>query len=361
MGLKGSSTRTLVLDSAQVPIDNVLGELGKGHHVAFNILNIGRAKLGAGTVGGAKTALNDAIPYAKQRIAFGKPIASFGAIKHKIAEMAIRIWITEGMVYRTAGLMDHALENVDVDNAAQVLKAIEEYAIECSVLKVFGSEVLDFVVDEAVQIYGGYGYSAEYAVERYYRDSRVNRIFEGTNEINRLLIPGMLLKRATTGRLPLMAATKSVVDEVMSASLPSEPSGTFGAEIAAVAQAKKAVLFTAGAAIQKYRDSIRDEQEVLMHVSNMIMETFGMDTAVCRLLKSGSSEIHADAARTFINDAMARNEFAGKQVLAAVADGDTLRTQLAALRRLMRWVPVDTVRARQRIADFLTDRGRYAL
>src|SRR5437667_11036887 len=197
----------------------------KGHHVAFNILNIGKAKLGAGAVGGAKTALNDAIRYAKQRVAFGKPIASFGAIRHKLAEMAIRIWVTEGMVYRTAGLMDRGLEGVDMNNAAQVLKAIEEYAIECSILKVFGTEMLEFVVDEAVQVYGGYGYSSEYPVERYYRDSRVNRIFEGTNEINRLLIPGMLLKRASTGPLPMHSAARQVVDQVLSSSLPSEPSG----------------------------------------------------------------------------------------------------------------------------------------
>jgi alkylation response protein AidB-like acyl-CoA dehydrogenase len=361
MGLRGSSTRTLVLDGAKVPIENLVGDIGKGHHVAFNILNIGRAKLGAGSVGGGKTALNDAITYAKQRIAFNKPISSFGAIKHKLAEMAIRIWITEGMVYRTAGMMDRALENIDVENAADVLKAIEEYAIECSILKVFGTEALDFVVDEAVQIYGGYGYSAEYPVERYYRDSRVNRIFEGTNEINRLLIPGMLLKRATTGHLPLHAATKAVVDEVMSASAPSEPSGPFGAEIAAVAQAKKAALFAAGAAAQKYMDKIRDEQEVLMHISNMVMEAFGMDTAVYRLLKKGSTEIHADIVRTYINDAMTRIEFSGRQVLAAVADGDMLRTQLSALRRLLRWSPTNTVKARQRIADYLTDQGRYAL
>jgi alkylation response protein AidB-like acyl-CoA dehydrogenase len=353
MGLLGSSTRTLILDNAQIPIDNVVGEIGKGHHVAFNILNMGRAKLAAGALGGSKTALNDAIRYAKQRVAFGKPIASFGAIRHKLAEMAIRIWITEGMVYRTAGLMDRSLDGIDMDNAADVLKAIEEYAIECSILKVFGSETLDFVVDEAVQVYGGYGYSAEYPVERYYRDSRVNRIFEGTNEINRLLIPGMLLKRAAKGQLPLHAAARAVVDEVMSASMSNESTGPL--------QAKKALLFTAGAALQKYGEGIRDEQEVLMHLSNMVMEAYAVDTAVTRLAKKTSTDIHREVAATFINDSMGRIEFAARQVLAAVAEGDNLRMQLAALRRLLRWTPINTVRARQKIADFLTDSNRYAL
>jgi alkylation response protein AidB-like acyl-CoA dehydrogenase len=361
MGLRGSSTRPLILNNAKIPIDNVVGEIGKGHRVAFNILNLGRAKLGAGAVGGAKTALNDAIQYAKQRIAFGKPISSFGAIKHKLAEMAIRIWAAEGMVYRTAGLVDGSLENVDVDNVQQVLKAIEEYAIECSILKVFCSEVLDFAVDEAVQVYGGYGYSAEYPVERYYRDSRVNRIFEGTNEINRLLIPGMLLKRAAAGHLPLFAAARAVADEIMSAAIPAEVSTRFGAELAAVAQAKKVLLFTAGSAIQKFGDTIRDEQEVLMHISNIVMEIFSMDTAVQRLLKKNSSDLHADVARTFINDAMSRVEFSAKQILGTVAEGDSLRTQLAALRRVLRWTPVNTVKARQRIAEFLVESNRYAL
>jgi alkylation response protein AidB-like acyl-CoA dehydrogenase len=361
MGLKGSSTRPLILNNAQVPVDNVVGEIGKGHHVAFNILNIGRAKLGAGAVGGAKTALNDAIQYAKQRIAFGKPIASFGAIKHKLAEMAIRIWVAEGMVYRTAGLMDRSLESTDVNNASQVLKAIAEYAIECSILKVFCSEVLDFVVDEAVQVYGGYGYSTEYPVERYYRDSRVNRIFEGTNEINRLIIPGMLLKRAASGQLPLQAAVRAVADEVMSASIPSEASGPLGLEVAALSQAKKALLFTAGSALQRFGDSIRDEQEVLMHISNIVMEVFAMDTAICRLDKKQSAETQRDIARVFINDAISRIDFSARQALAASAEGDNLRTQLSALRRLLRWTPVNTVKARQRIADHLTDSNRYAL
>jgi alkylation response protein AidB-like acyl-CoA dehydrogenase len=361
MGLRGSSTRPLIFNNARIPIDNVIGEVGKGHRIAFNILNIGRAKLGAGAVGGAKTAFNDAIAYAKQRIAFGKPIASFGAIKQKLAEMATRIWIAEGMVYRTAGLMDRSLEAVDADQPSQALKAIEEYAIECSILKVFCSEVLDFVVDEAVQIYGGYGYSAEYPVERYYRDSRVNRIFEGTNEINRLIIPGMLLKRASSGQLPLHAAARVVVDEVMSASLPPEPTGPSGAELAALAQAKKATLFAAASAIQKFADTIRDQQEVLMLISNMVMEVFAIDTAIHRSMKKQSGPLHTEMTRTFINDSMSRIDFSAKQVLAAVADGDALRTQLAALRRLMRWTPINTVKSRQMIAESLIDAGRYAL
>ena len=360
MGLKGSSTRTLNLDNASIPIDNVVGEIGKGHHVAFNILNMGRAKLAAGAVGGSKTALNASIAYAKQRVAFGKPIASFGAIKQKIAEMAVQTWVAESMVYRTAGLMDRSLEHVNMDDAKQVLKAIEEYAVECSILKVFASEVLDFIVDEAVQIHGGFGYSAEYPVERYYRDSRVNRIFEGTNEINRLLIPGMLLKRAATGHLPLHAAVRSVMDEVMSAGISGEPTGSFAQERSGVKQARKALLLVAGSAIQRFRDAIRDEQEVLMHISNIVMDVYAMDTAVCRLMKS-TGEVHADVVSTFINDAIARIEFSGRQVLAATGDGDTLRIQLSALRRLLRWTPIDTVGGRRRIAEYLIDHGTYAL
>lgn len=358
MGLRGSSTRPLLLDNAQIPIDNVVGELGKGHRVAFNILNIGRVKLGAGAVGGAKTALNDAIAYAKQRVAFKRPISSFGAIQQKLAEMAVRTWVAESMVYRTAGLMDRSLGAAQADDAFSMLKAIEEHAVECSILKVFGSEVLDFVVDEAVQIYGGYGYSAEYPVERYYRDSRVNRIFEGTNEINRLLIPGMLLKRASTGRLPLHAAVRAVTDEVLSVSIAQAPSGTLGAERGALAQAKKALLLAAGIAIQRFADDIRDEQEVLIHLSNMVIDVYAMDTALARLTKKTSTDIHTAIVRTFINDAMSRLEFAGRQVLAAAADGDTLRTQLAALRRLFRWTPVNTVRTRRQIAEFLVENGK---
>ena len=352
MGLKGSSTRTLVLQNAEVPGGNLLGEIGKGHHVAFNILNTGRAKLAAGAVGGSKTALNDSIQYAKQRIAFGKPIASFGAIRHKLAEMAIRIWIAEGMVHRTAGLMDRALEQVNVDEPKQVLKAFEEYAIECSILKVFGSEVLDFVVDEAVQIYGGYGYSAEYPVERYYRDSRVNRIFEGTNEINRMLIPGMLLKRAATGRLPLSGPSDAM----------SSSAGTGGddRETEALQKAKKAFLLVTGAAVGRYGEAIKNEQEVLMNLSNMVMEIYAIDTALCRVARSNASEVSRPMVQTYINDAMSRLMFSATQTLAAVLDGAALRAQLSAVRQLLEWTPINTVQLRQRVAEYLIDAGRYA-
>ena len=348
MGLKGSSTRTLVLNNARVPIDNIVGEVGKGHHVAFNILNMGRAKLGAGAVGGSKTALNDAIQYAKQRIAFGKPIASFGAIRHKLAEMAIRTWVTEGMVYRTAGLMDRALAAVDVDDPKQVLKAIEEYAIECSILKVFGSETLDFVVDEAVQIFGGYGYSAEYPVERYYRDSRVNRIFEGTNEINRLLITGMLLKRAAAGHLQLQPA------------MTAQPADASSAELFALQESKKAFLSIAGVAVAKFGESIKNEQEVLMHLSNMVIEIYAMDTSLHRAAKTNASEICGSIVRTFINDAMHRLMFYASQTLPVIAEGEELQSQLSAIQRLLRWIPINTVQLRQHIAECLIDRGRYA-
>jgi hypothetical protein len=353
MGLKGSSTRTLVLENAEVPIGNLLGEIGKGHHVAFNILNTGRVKLAAGAVGGSKTALNDSIQYAKQRIAFGKPIASFGAMRHKLAEMAVRTWVTEGMVHRTARLMDRALDEVNAHDPRQVLKAIEEYAIECSILKVFGSETLDFVVDEAVQIYGGYGYSAEYPVERYYRDSRVNRIFEGTNEINRMLIPGMLLKRAATGRLPLNAAN----DRLNSS---ARTGGPFDAEAEALRQAKKAFLLVGGAAAGKYGEGIKNEQEVLMNLSNMVMEIYAIDTALCRAMKSNSSEVARPIVQTYINDAMPRLLFFATQTLAAVLSAGSLQAQLATTRQLLEWTPINTIQLRQRIAEYLIDTGRYA-
>ncbi len=360
MGLLGSSTTTVILDNAHIPVGNLLGEIGKGHHVAFNILNTGRAKLGANAVGGSKTALNDAIGYANQRMAFGQPIAGFGAIQHKLAEMAIRTWVTEAMVYRTAGMMDQGLEDVDVDQPAQVMRAIEEYAVECSILKVFGTEVLDYVVDEAVQIHGGYGYSKEYAVERYYRDARVNRIFEGTNEINRMLIPVMLLKRAGSGRLPLMEAGERAVRTVLSGSSDQRPFGR-GDRQGAPAKARLASLFVATTVAQKYGNQIREEQEVLMHLSDMLMETYAIDSAVVRLSKLAGSSLHADVVQTFAADATERIESSARQALGAVVDPQELPGQLAAIHQLLALTPTDTVSARRRIARTLTEEGRYCL
>ncbi len=356
MGLKGSSTRTLLLDEARIPGENLLGEVGQGHRVAFNILNTGRAKLGANAVGASKTALDSAIGYARVRVAFGRPIASFGAIRHKLAEMAIRTWITEAMVYRTAGLLDRALETVDTEQPADVMKAIEEYAIECSILKVFGTEVLDYVVDEAVQIHGGYGYSQEYDVERYYRDARVNRIFEGTNEINRLLIPTMLAKRAETGRLPIQEATRSAMETILSGSAATEAPT---AEKTAVIQARTAALFVAGSIMAAHRGDFREQQELLMHLSDIVIETYAMDTAAARLEKTAGDSPSVDIVHTFISDAMVRIEGSARAVLAALAGGQDLRDQLEGVHRMLRWEPTDGISSRRRIAEALSDAGRY--
>jgi alkylation response protein AidB-like acyl-CoA dehydrogenase len=322
MGLKGSSTRPLILDNARVPLENLVGEVGKGHHVAFNILNIGRAKLGAISAGAGKTAFNDALRYARQRIAFGKPISSFGAIQHKLAEMAIRNWVVEGMVYRTAAMIDRKLAAAAPGDRLQELAAIREYAVECSILKVFGSEALDFVVDEAVQIYGGYGYSAEYPVERYYRDARVNRIFEGTNEINRLLISGMLLKQ-------------KVYLSNVDASSP-------------LAGAKKAFQLLAALADETYKDTVKEQQEILMLLSDMAMAIYAMDTALCRSEKQASAEIPRLMTDVFVDDAMEHMRSCAKQITAAIHEVPNLD-------RLLEWVRINTIKARRRIAEYLTE------
>jgi alkylation response protein AidB-like acyl-CoA dehydrogenase len=368
MGIKGSSTRVLLLDNVKVPVENLLGEVGKGHKIAFNILNFGRFKLGAGAVGGAKHAITDAVRYANQRFQFGKPISSFGAIKHKIGEMAIETWVLESMVYRTAGMIDSRLEGIDRDDTEATMAAVEEYAIECSIMKVFGSEVLDYVVDEEVQIHGGYGYSSEYPAERAYRDSRINRIFEGTNEINRMLIPGMLLKRAMKGELALMPAAMKLMDEVMGfPELAEEDETLLAAERKIVANAKKIALLVAGTAVQKFMNKISDEQEILMHMADIVMETYAMESAVLRTIRinneagSAKSGIYIDVTRTFINDSIARIDFSAKQALAAITDGDELRTLLAALRRFTKYTPINTVKTRQAVADKLIDANKYAL
>ncbi|HET9216509.1 MAG TPA: acyl-CoA dehydrogenase family protein [Terriglobia bacterium] len=313
MGLKGSSTRPLLLDDAMVPIENLLGDVGKGHRVAFSTLNVGRAKLGATSVGAGKVALHDALQYARERTAFGRPIASFGAIQHKLAEMATRLWVTESMVYRTARL----LSGID-----------PEYAIECSTLKVFGSESLDYVVDEAVQIFGGYGFTSEYPVERYYRDARVNRIFEGTNEINRLLMARMLFKRgilsgsvATTGRL---------------------------------APARQAFALVANLAAQQHGEAIKDEQEILMHLADIVMEIYAMDSAICRAEKN-PSDFHSWIAETFLSDSIARVWRSAVQILSALVEGDTLQTHLGSMHALFAYTPANTVQSRRRIAEYLLD------
>src|SRR5271170_3954395 len=289
MGIRGSSTCPIILNDCKVPAENVLGEIGKGHVIAFNILNVGRFKLGAMCVGGARVSSASAIGYAKQRKAFGKVIADFGLVREKLANMATLLYVGESMVYRTVGMMDVALAEVDKSsaNAAQeTRKAIEEYAVECSIIKVWGSEMVDYVVDEMVQIYGGYGFVEEYPAERAYRDSRINRIFEGTNEINRLIITGFLLKRAMSGQLPLMPAIKKLMDEVLSGpSMSEDLEGALPEERKLVNQAKKLGLFAAGAATQKYMHAIQDQQEIMGAIADMTIETYAMESAVLRAQK----------------------------------------------------------------------------
>ena len=365
MGIRGSSTTTVILNDAKIPADRLLGEVGKGHRIAFNILNMGRFKLGAGVTGGSKYCLMDSIAYAKERHQFGRPIASFGAIQHKLAEMAIRSWVSESMVYRTAGLIDRRLEGVDKDDPEAVMKGIEEYAVECSIIKVYASEMLDYVVDEGVQIYGGYGYSEEYPVERAYRDSRINRIFEGTNEINRMLIPGMLVKRAMKGEIPLMQATQKVLEEIMSfAGMEDEDDAFLATEAKLAANVKKVALLVAGAAFQKFQQKLSDEQEVLISIANVVMEAYACESAVIRAQKvaaakgEAAAELMADATRVFCADAVGRVDAFAKSVMAAIAEGDTLRTQLAALRRFTKVMPVNGVAIRRKICAKLLETGK---
>lgn len=369
MGIKGSSTRQLLLDNAKVPVENLLGEIGRGHIIAFNILNIGRFKLGASVIGAAKKVISDAVVYAKTRKQFNQPIANFGLIKQKLADMAIRTYVGESMVYRTAGLIDRMLEHVDkksADASKQTLKGIEEYAVECSIIKVLCSEILDFVVDEAVQIYGGYGYSEEYPVARAYRDSRINRIFEGTNEINRLLISGMLLKRSMKGELGLLAAAQQLANELLSApSGDGESEGVFASERRLVTNAKKIAVMTSGAAAQKYMDKLNDEQEVLGRISDIVMQVYAMESVLLRveknLTRNLASDLHVNIVRTFVNDAMAQVEIYAREILPAIAEGDTLRTYLTVLKRLMKYVPLNTVVTKRAVADALIEKDRYAL
>jgi butyryl-CoA dehydrogenase len=371
LGIRGSSTCPVILNDCKVPVENVLGEIGKGHIIAFNILNVGRFKLGAMCVGGARLSLENATGYAKQRKAFNKVIADFGLVREKLANMAVLIYTGESMIYRTVGMMDVALSKVDKsasDAGKQTLKAVEEYAVECSIIKVWGSEMIDYVVDETVQIYGGYGFVEEYPAERAYRDARINRIFEGTNEINRLIITGFLLKRAMSGQLPLLSAIKQLMDEVLSGSSSSDGlEGPLGEERKLVAQAKKLGLFAAGAATQKYMQAIQDQQEIMGAIADMVIETYAMESAVLRAQKITASRGEAAAAlplamtRVYLSQAMEKIEAAARKIIAAVADGDLLRTQLAVLRRLAKYEPFNTIGLRQQIAQKVIERGKYPL
>jgi alkylation response protein AidB-like acyl-CoA dehydrogenase len=356
LGLHGSSTTPLILQDAQVPAENVLGAIGKGHKVAFNVLNYGRFKLAAMCSGGARAIVGEAARYAVQRRQFGQPIAAFGAIRHKLAEMAIREYAVESMLYRTAGLIDAATGGSH--DGAAILAALEEYAIEASILKVAGSEMIDYVVDENVQVHGGNGFVKDYPAERHFRDARVNRIFEGTNEINRLLIPGMLARRAVKGGLPLIPAAKKLQDELMTPSA-AESAGDapFDAERRAVTAMKKVALMVLGTAMQTYGEKLADQQEVLLSIADIVMDVFASESSLLRAQRA--SELHGAAARVYINDAAGRIEIAARQALAAMTDGDTLRTLLAALRRVMKVTPINTVALRRQIADVIVEKQAY--
>jgi alkylation response protein AidB-like acyl-CoA dehydrogenase len=371
MGIRGSSTCPIILNDCKVPVENVLGEIGKGHVIAFNILNVGRFKLGAMCVGGARVALENAVAYAKQRKAFKKVIADFGLVREKLANMAMFIYVGESLVYRTVGMMDVALAEVDKSGPEalkNIRKAIEEYAVECSIIKVWGSEMIDYVVDETVQIYGGYGFVEEYPAERSYRDARINRIFEGTNEINRLIITGFLLKRAMSGQLPLMPAIKKLMDEVLSGpSVGEDLEGPLAEERKLVAQAKKLGLFAAGSATQKYMQAIEEQQEIMGAIADMTIETYAMESAVLRAQKIAERNGESAAAlpsamtRVYLAQAMEKIEAAARKIIAAVADGDMLRTQLAILRRLAKYEPFNTIELRQQIAQKVIEKGKYAI
>jgi len=367
MGIRGSSTCPLILTECKVPVENVLGEIGKGHHIAFNVLNVGRFKLGAGSVGASRSCLESSIAYARQRKAFGKVIADFGLIREKLADMAVGIFAGEAMAYRTVGMMDAAIADLgDSHDMLAVRKMIDEYAIECSILKVWGSELIDFVVDEMVQIYGGYGFVEEYPAERAYRDSLVNRIFEGTNEINRLVITGFLLKRATSGQLPLMPAIKKLMDDVISGTTADDDvNDFFMEERKLVASAKKLALFASGSASQKYMQAIQDQQEIMGAIADMVIETYAMESALLRAQKLAARNGQADLAmamtQVYLNGAIERIESQAKKVIAAVSDGDMLRTQIAIVRRLAKHDPFDTVRLRQQIAKKLIETGKYSV
>ena len=368
MGIHGSSTTPIFLENCKVPKENLLHEIGRGHIVAFNILNAGRFTLGASCVGGSKQVLATASKYAKERKAFGKQIGEFGLMKEKLAEMAIQIFAVESMVYRSAGNIEAAMAAAagSGDKIQNTMKVLEEYAVESSIAKVYGSEMLDFVVDEGVQIYGGYGFHEEYPVCRAYRDSRINRIFEGTNEINRMLIVQMLMKRAMGGQLPLIPAAMKLADEILAGPSSDEtPEGVLAEEARVVANAKKIFLQAAGGAVQKYREKLADEQELIGALANMVMEIYAMESSLLRAQKSAAArgetaaQAILDAARVFITDAAGRVENEARRALAAVHEGDMLTTQMALLKRFAKRAPVDTIALRRNVAAAVQAQDKY--
>ncbi len=369
MGIKGSSTVQLYFQDCKVPVENLLGEIGKGHIIAFNILNIGRLKLCAAALGGAKMALDASVQYANTREQFKVPIASFGAMKHKMAEMAIRSWVCESALYRTAKWIDDKeteLEAAGKPFNEALLGAAEEFAIECAMLKVDGSEVLDLIVDEGVQIHGGNGFSDEYMISRAYRDSRINRIYEGTNEINRLLTVDMMLKRAMKGKLDLMGPAMAVSKELMSIpDFGSEDEGAFAAEKKTIVQMKKAILMTAGAAVQKLMMSLSNEQEILMNIADMSIFTFNAESALLRLIKmsdkqgEAATSLQKDIVNCYMNDAVDAVNKAGKEAINAFAEGDEQRMMLLGLKRFTKTAPFNSKEARRRIADKMIAENKY--
>jgi len=350
MGIKGSSTCAIILEDVKVPVENLLGEIGKGHHIAFNILNVGRFKLGASTLGGGKLALQASVPYTRERHQFGQPLCSFGLIRRKIADVNTALFLSESMVYRTAGLLDVAIETLDKSDPgydrASILQ-VEEFSIECSMIKVFATEVCALAADECLQMLGGYGFCQEYPLERLYRDERINRIFEGTNEINRMLVPGMIMKKALKGELPFLQAAQAVAK--------------------LVANMKKVVLATLGLAAQKFGQGLKDQQEVLSDVADIIIETYACESALLRTLKKAENDgeeatgLMADMVTLYIHDAMDRVGCWGRSIMAATVEGDELRTMLAGLRRLTKHDPVNRTHLHDLIAEKVIDADGYTV
>jgi alkylation response protein AidB-like acyl-CoA dehydrogenase len=369
LGMKGSSTRSVIFEDVKVPVENLIGEIGRGHVVALNVLNMARFSLGAGCLGGAKTALQEAVTYAKQRVQFGRPIAEFGLIKQKIGEMAIRCFIMESMIYRTGGLTEQILRPIDrhaADVGAQMAKGIEEYAIEDSINKIFCSENAGYIIDEAVQIHGGYGYIHEYPVERGYRDERINRIWEGSNEINRLTIVDMLVKRAMKNRLPVLDAAQKVAKELPTLKLKVQvDDGKLGMQQEMVEVAKKIALLVTGAAVQKCMMQLPEEQEIMGLLSDMAIEVFAMESGLLRALKKMAkstdekAQIQKAMVKVYVNAAFARVGSYARQVFAAIAEGDALKQHLAALDKITSFTPVNTIALRREVANYTIKLGRY--